>query len=691
MGDDISAAAAGRRSFSANKAISADRSRDGETIFALIDLCLDAPEAAHAVLLLYRIVLGRGPDAAGFIEHVSRIKQGAELREIAARFIGAPEATSIWSGPDWLAHARRNAGVMCSVPTDESPLEYCCALATDESVRRRFPLLGQLLPEGLPLAYPPAYALWRAQAVRALPASASGGASLAVFVIVTDVARLEEELGISGANETVALLVPPAQADAFLALRLRSMAVARFAWAVLGSAEQIAMLEGVAQGFATFLLQSDRLDPAVNAEIGAIGNFDVLLFEEDVLRSDEFVARPNFGGGWDRDGLACEPLRHLIVLRGSMLASIAHALPEDPQLVEWSIALQLMARAPERIGRVPAIGRHRIGADRKYGDDAVQLVSRAIASRGGGPFSTTPAETGGLRIRFDDPDPPRVSVIIPTRDKPALLKRCVNGLLERTDYPSLELVIVDNGSVDPEALAILRRLRDDAGVVILDERGPFNWGRFNNRAAKACSGDVLLFLNNDIDVLHSGWLREMIGHASFPDVGAVGAKLLYPNGDIQHAGLALDAHGLPYHSWRHADGESAGYANQLCRVRGVTAVTGACLAVRRDVWREVGGIEEAYSAYFSDVDFCMKIGDTGRSIVWTPHARLLHIEQATFGAPDLEADRRLFQERWPASVAREVFASPHLIESREPRLATSSIADLSPRAAFRPCGGWSVR
>lgn len=691
MGEEISAAAAGRRMTGANKAAPADGSRDDETVLALIDLCLEAQEAAHSVLLLYRIVLGRGPDAAGLIEHVSRMKQGVDLREIAASFISAPEATAIWSGPDWLAYARRNVEATCSAPTDESLLDYCCALATDESIRRRFPLLVQLLPEGLPLAYPSAYALWRAQAAGALPASAESAASLSVFVIVTDVARLEDEFGFTAADEAIVLLVPPSQIAAFRALRARSAPVARYAWAMLGSPEQIAMLECVTQEFATFLLQSDRLDPAVNAPLGAICDFDVLLFQEDVQRPDEFVARPDFGGGWDRNGLACEPLRHLLVLRSSMLASIAHALPDDPQLVEWSIALRLMAQTPERVGVVPVVGRHRVLAERKYGDDATQLVSHAIASRSGARFSVASAETGGLRILFQDPSPPRVSVIIPTRDKPALLRRCVDGLSERTDYPSLELVLVDNGSTDPEAVAILRRLRDEARAVVLDERGPFNWSRFNNRAVEACSGDVLLFLNNDTDVLHSDWLREMVGHLSFPDVGAVGAKLLYPNGDIQHAGLALDADGLPYHSWRHADGGSAGYANQLCRVRSVTAVTGACLAVRRDVWRDVGGIEAAYVAYFSDVDFCMKIGDAGRSIVWTPHARLLHIEQATFGAPDLEADRRLFQERWPVSVAREVFASPHLIQGREPRLATRSIGDLSPRPAFRPRGGWSVR
>jgi len=259
-----------------------------------------------------------------------------------------------------------------------------------------------------------------------------------------------------------------------------------------------------------------------------------------------------------------------------------------------------------------------------------------LNSRGYAEATLTPAPQLPTAIRVIWPLPeetPSVSVIIPTRDRADLLARCVEGVLHRTDYSNLEVLIADNGSIEPSTLNLFDRLkREESRVRILYHPGPFNYSALNNAAAREALGEVLLLLNNDIDVIEPGWLRELVSHAVRPDVGVVGAKLLYANEKVQHGGVVLGPNGRADHLHRLADRNDPGYRGQLALPRTLSVVTGACAAIRRAVFFEVGGLDEVnLPVTFNDVDLCLRVGDYGYRVVWTPFAELFHLESASRG------------------------------------------------------------
>lgn len=284
-------------------------------------------------------------------------------------------------------------------------------------------------------------------------------------------------------------------------------------------------------------------------------------------------------------------------------------------------------------------------------------------------------------VRADLPAWPKVSAIVPTRDHLSILRVCVEGLLERTDYPSIELVIANNDSVEPETLAYLDRLRADPRVKILDVPGPFNFSAINNQAVRASSGEIVLLLNNDIEVIESGWLKELVKHAARPEVGAVGAKLLYPDGTLQHGGVVLGLNGVAGHLHSGVPASSPGYFGWLRIAHNVSAVTAACLALRRSVFDEVGGLDEVdLKVAFNDVDLCLKISEKGYAVVWTPEAVLTHWESKSRGS-DLtpqhlgrfKSEIAYMHERWGERLERDHFFNPNL-----------SLSTAHPVAAFPP-------
>ena len=205
-------------------------------------------------------------------------------------------------------------------------------------------------------------------------------------------------------------------------------------------------------------------------------------------------------------------------------------------------------------------------------------------------------------------------------------------------------MIVDNGSVEPATQTLFDQLtREDSRVRILHHPGPFNYSALNNTAAREANGEILLLLNNDIDVIEPGWLRELVSQALRPDVGIVGAKLLFPNEQVQHAGMVLGPEGHVVHLHRFAGRNDPGYCGQLALPRTLLAVTGACVAIRRAVFFEVGGLDEInLPVAFNDVDLCLRLGDHGYRVVWTPFAELFHLECASRG---LDSDDPAKRER----------------------------------------------
>ncbi|WP_173577056.1 glycosyltransferase family 2 protein [Acetobacter fallax] len=261
---------------------------------------------------------------------------------------------------------------------------------------------------------------------------------------------------------------------------------------------------------------------------------------------------------------------------------------------------------------------------------------------------------------------PTVSVIIPTRDRPDLLSKCVTGLLEQTDYHALDVVIVDNGSIGEETLHLFRQLETDTRVTIRHFDFPFNWSRLNNEAIRTVRSDLVLLLNDDIEILHPEWLEEMVRQIMRPNVGIVGAKLLYPDTSLQHGGVVLSEDGVT-HILRGASPEDPGYLGQLAWQRDLLAVTGACLLIRRDVYNRVGGLDASFRVTCNDIDLCLRVVNAGWRVVWTPHAVLTHLDGATRGR-DVSVDR-LWQHcsetarlvgRWQQVMASDPAVNPAL-------------------------------
>jgi GT2 family glycosyltransferase len=421
----------------------------------------------------------------------------------------------------------------------------------------------------------------------------------------------------------------------------------------------------------------------IAVELGGNPSADIVYTDHDQISEDEQRSDPWFKPGWDPDLLLAQDyISDLTVLRRELVEAVGLLRPGFEGAELHDLALRATAATtPDRIYHVPAILYHKRNESQEIHSQASLRVLYGISgsrravrdhldSRGDKDAVLQPAPQipSAIRVVWPLPEPPPlVSVIIPTRDRGDLLVRCVDGVLHRTDYCNLELLIVDNGSIEPATLTLFDRLsQDESRVRILCHTGPFNYSALNNAAAREAEGEVLLLLNNDVDVIDPGWLREMVSHAIRPDVGVVGAKLLYPNGQIQHGGVVLGPGGAVTHVHRLADRNDPGYCGQLALPRTLSAVTGACLAVRRAVFFEVGGLDEVnLPVAFNDIDFCLRVGDHGYRVVWTPFSELFHLESASRGLDDTDRAKRewkYMQNAWGSLLeSGDPFHNPNLL------------------------------
>lgn len=300
-------------------------------------------------------------------------------------------------------------------------------------------------------------------------------------------------------------------------------------------------------------------------------------------------------------------------------------------------------------------------------------VGDALAARAAGGTATLD-ERGLVRVIWPMPSaPPRVSLLVPTRDRVDLLQPCIDSLRERTDYPDLEILIVDNGSTDPLTLRYFEALARDPRVRVLPYRSPFNFSAINNFAAREATGSVLGLVNNDIETIHPDWLREMVAQALRPEIGAVGAKLLYPSGLVQHAGVVIGLGGLAGHAHRFYPAEHPGQIGRLQAAQFFAAVTAACLVVERRKFDEVGGLDEKdFPVAFNDVDFCLRLHDRGYRNLYTPYARLYHKESASRASDwsrreiaRFRVEAENLKTRWTALIAHDPHYSPNLTRDAE--------------------------
>jgi O-antigen biosynthesis protein len=251
---------------------------------------------------------------------------------------------------------------------------------------------------------------------------------------------------------------------------------------------------------------------------------------------------------------------------------------------------------------------------------------------------------------------PKVSIIIPTKDSPALLHQCLYSLFSKTLYPNFEVLCIDNGTTDPLALEEMR----EAPVERIVLPGIFNFSKANNLGLRNATGEYLVFMNNDIEIISSDWIEQMLYYSEQPDVGAVGGLLLYANGTVQHAGVVLGCRGTADHVLRGCPGHSDGYAGSLSCAHEVSAVTAACMMMRRDVYESVSGFNEHFFTAYQDVDLCLKVRRQGKRIIFTPRAEFIHHESASRGQYYDHVDRHLLLDYWePLIKAGDPYFNPN--------------------------------
>ena len=274
-----------------------------------------------------------------------------------------------------------------------------------------------------------------------------------------------------------------------------------------------------------------------------------------------------------------------------------------------------------------------------------------------------------VRVTFAIPQPePLISILIPTKDKPDLLARCIDSVQRRTGYQHFEIIIVDNGTTDFRALALLARYAEMDNVTVLRVDAPFNYSALNNEAAMHARGALLCLLNNDIEVVDPDWLSILCGYAIQPGTGAVGAALWYPNDTLQHGGVILAGDAIAGHMHHLLPKGGAGYFGRAVLAQQISAVSAACLLVRRTLFDAVGGLDaDNLKVGYNDIDFCLKLGLAGYRNVYVPYANLYHYESASRGKDDtgeralrLSRESAWMQNRWGDVLNRDAFYNPNL-------------------------------
>jgi GT2 family glycosyltransferase len=429
-------------------------------------------------------------------------------------------------------------------------------------------------------------------------------------------------------------------------------------------------------------LLAERALYEVAAELDLHPEADLIFSDEDKIDERGIRSQPHHKTDWNAElMLGVNAVNHLTVVRRSLLGELGGLREGFDGAQDHDLVLRAAERA-KLIRHIPWVLYHwrwqgKQGSfSRARADECASAAARAVQEHLArtGQAATVGVTRGAqrwLRVRRELPAPkPLVSVIVPTRDRADLVAQCAEGVLTKTTYTPLELLIVDNGSEQPETLALFERLKQDPRVRILPAPGPFNFSALNNLAAAEARGEVLVLLNNDISMIGPDWLDEMVAQAIRPNVGAVGAKLYYPDKTLQHAGVVLGvgdvAERVAGHLYAGAGSNHPGYQGHLALPRNVSAVTAACLAIRKAVYESVGGMDAEHLAVaFNDVDLCLKVRAAGYDIVWTPHAELVHHESASRGsdlAPEAAArfqrEVRVMRERWGPVLDADPFYGP---------------------------------
>lgn len=422
----------------------------------------------------------------------------------------------------------------------------------------------------------------------------------------------------------------------------------------------------------------------VARELNRYPDADLIYSDEDKISDLGVRFNPYFKSTWNPELILTHNfICHFKVVRAELFKRLAGLRPECDGAQDWDLVLRISENStPDRIRHIPLVLYHwRViegstagsASAKPYVTEAQRLaISEHLARRG-----HSRAQLKYLphiymwRVKYPVPSQqPLVSIVIPTHNQVGLLSRCVTGLLGRTDYKNLEVVIVDNRSNDPETLTYLREVVSrDSRIKVLRDDEVFNFARINNDAVKQTRGEIVCFLNNDIEVIHPDWLDEMVSQLTRDEVGAVGARLLFPDGTVQHAGVITGIGGVAGNAFRGHPASGYGYFCRAILQQNLSAVTAACMLVKRDIFDRVGGFDEQHLAVaFNDIDLCLKIHAEGKLIVYTPYAELLHHESVSRGYEDtpekiarFDREYKTMQQRWGDRLTQDPYYNPNLL------------------------------
>jgi GT2 family glycosyltransferase len=447
---------------------------------------------------------------------------------------------------------------------------------------------------------------------------------------------------------------------------------------------------GVSAGWLTFMDAGDQLAPDAIFRIQmAIQNhpeWQLIYTDEDSLTPDGQHVNPHCKPDFNIDYLRSLPyIGGLLVIKKELFEELGGFDPQADGAEDYDFVLRAWEKIGDAgIGHIPEVLYHRLqgGGHCNKSVEEILQVSQAALQRHlqrlniaaevlPGPF---PPST---RVRYSLTSTPLVSIIIPTRNQLGYLQRCVESLIEKTKYAHYEMLIVDNDSDDAEArtyLDMLAAQEEQLGgrLRVLRHPGPFNFSAMNNRAVEQARGDYVLLLNNDTAALHDDWLDEMVSQILRPEVGVVGAKLLFPDGKIQHAGVILGMRGPAEHPFIGQPPEYRGYFGRAMLTQNLSAVTGACLLIGKSLYQELGGLDEKqFQVSYNDIDLCLKAREAGHKIVFTPWAMLLHEGSASQRGevekkPSPEKEKRFagekmaFYQKWLPQLAFDPAYNRHL-------------------------------
>jgi GT2 family glycosyltransferase len=414
----------------------------------------------------------------------------------------------------------------------------------------------------------------------------------------------------------------------------------------------------------------------------------ILYSDEDKMAEDDSRTEPHFKSDWNPDLLFSQNyICHLCVIRRKILQKIGGFRVGVEGSQDHDLLLRCLPHVhAAQIVHIPLILYHwRIhpqstaqSADGKSYTAKAGLSSLVDFFNGNGPQGVR-VEQGLLpntyRVRWPIPGPePLVSLIIPTRDCRELVETAISSIIEKSDYQNFEILILDNGSSNADTIDYFVKIqREDTRVRVVPYHHPFNYSAINNYGVTQARGEVIGLINNDIEVISSGWLREMVSHCLRPEIGCVGAKLYYADDTIQHGGIIVGIGGVAGHSHKYFPVESSGYFSRLLLTQNLSAVTAACLLVRKSVYEHVGGLDDEHlTVAFNDVDFCLKVRQEGYRNLWTPYAELYHHESLSRGQEDspekirrFQSEIRFMKEKWGHALAGDPYYNPNLSYEHE--------------------------